>query len=243
MKAMILAAGKGTRLGEITQSIPKALVDIGGKSALRLAAEKCRLAGFGDIIINVHHFASLVEEEVARLNQEGFSISVSDEREGLLETGGGLFKARHFFDSKPFLLCNVDIVSSVDFLSLFEYHLAMGGIATLAVRHRSGNRFLLVDSSGAMKGWRNKATGEEIIPDHEVNPEKLHEIAFSGIHIIDPVIFSFMTEGKYTMTDLYLKLAGRHRINTLTDDSGYWGDIGTPESLEYVRTLVRNNNP
>src|SRR5512135_1832192 len=102
MKAMIFAAGRGTRLGKITEKIPKALVDINGKTALQLAVERCSASGFDDIIINVHHFAGLVEEEVARLNKMGFRISVSDERDLLLENGGGLFKARHFFDERPF---------------------------------------------------------------------------------------------------------------------------------------------
>src|SRR5512139_2994115 len=104
MKAMILAAGKGTRLGEITDTIPKALVDINGKSALRIAVEKCTSSGFNEIIINVHHFADLVEKEANDLKKSGFRITISDEREKLLDTGGGLFKARNFFDTSPFLL-------------------------------------------------------------------------------------------------------------------------------------------
>ncbi len=102
MKAMIFAAGKGTRLGTITGSMPKALVDINGKTALRIAVEKCYIHGFNDIIVNVHHFADLVEEEVEKLQKSGYNIKVSDEREKLLETGGGLFKARRFFDDRPF---------------------------------------------------------------------------------------------------------------------------------------------
>ncbi|MCU0361802.1 MAG: nucleotidyltransferase family protein [Bacteroidales bacterium] len=239
MKAMILAAGKGTRLGEITQSIPKALVDIDGKTALHYAAEKCTAHGFSDIIVNVHHFASMVEEEVAKLNQIGFNITVSDEREGLLETGGGLYKARWFFGSDPFLLVNVDIVSTIDYSDLYRFHIAKGGIASLAVRHRSGKRYFLTDEQGILRGWRNRATGEEILAG--CNPQNLTEIAFSGIHIIDPMIFNHMYDGKYTMTDLYLRLAVSHEIFTYTDDSGYWGDIGTPESLEYIRSLVRGN--
>ena len=155
MKAMILAAGKGTRLGKITKTIPKALVEIDGKTALHYAVEKCSRSGFDDIVINVHHFADMVEEEVAYLNRLGFRISVSDERDGLLETGGGLYKARDFFDTTPFLLINVDIVSSFDFSDLYKYHLHNEAIATLAVRSRKGNRFFLVDENGILKGWRN----------------------------------------------------------------------------------------
>jgi len=233
---MILAAGKGTRLGKITESIPKALVEIDGRSALRYAVEKCTLHGFDDIIINVHHFAGMVEEEVSKLNEMGFRISVSDEREMLLETGGGLFKARDFFDSRPFLVYNVDIVSDLNLTSLYHFHLEKKGLATLAVRKRPGNRFYLVDGNGLIRGWRNNATGEQILTSPDSG--NLSEIAFSSMHIVEPEIFNYMHEGKYTMTDLYLKLAGVHNIFTFRDDSGYWGDIGTPESLEYIRNLL-----
>jgi len=236
---MILAAGKGTRLGRITESIPKALVDLNGKTALHLAVEKCSYHGFDDIIINVHHFADMVEEEVRRLNRSGFRVSISDERDGLLETGGGLFKARDFFDKNPFLVYNVDIVSDLDLTALYNYHIEKRGLATLAVRKRPGNRFYLVNSLGLIRGWRNNATGEEILTG--TIKEELSEIAFSSMHIIEPEIFNYMHEGKYTLTDLYLKLASEHDIYTFRDDTGYWGDIGTPESLEYARQLFRSN--
>ncbi|MCU0474261.1 MAG: sugar phosphate nucleotidyltransferase [Bacteroidales bacterium] len=233
MKAMILTAGKGTRLGKLTGKIPKAMIDINGKSVLQLAVEKCHFSGFDDIIINVHHFADRVEKEVERLNRIGFRISVSNERDMLLETGGGLFKAKDFFDNKPFLLYNADIISNIDLKSLYNFHITNSGIATLAVRNRPGNRFFLIDEHGILKGWCNKSTGERIIAGEE--NEELFEIAFSGMHIIDPEIFNFMTEGVYTMTALYLQLASLHRIGTYRYDDGYWFDIGTPEKLNEVR--------
>ena len=238
MKAMIFAAGLGKRLGKITETIPKALVDIKGKTALQMAVEKCSAHGFNDIIINVHHFAEMVEAEVKRLNDLGYWITVSDERDMLLETGGGLFKARGFFDKHPFLVYNVDIISDLNLSTLYKYHLEKKGLATLAVRHRPGNRFYLIDKSGIIRGWRNNATGEQILTT--TVSEDLSEIAFSSMHIVEPEIFKFMEEGVYTMTTLYLKLAGEHNIFTLIDDNGYWGDIGTPESLEYVRNLLKN---
>jgi NDP-sugar pyrophosphorylase family protein len=235
MKAMILAAGKGTRLGKITESIPKALVEVNGKTALHYAVEKCTKHGFDDIIINVHHFADMVEEEVRKLNKMGFRISISDEREMLLETGGGLYKARDFFDKGPFLVYNVDIVSSLDLSELYRYHIEKKGLATLAVRKRQGKRFYLVNNSGRLCGWRNIETKEEILSVKTT--EDLYEIAFSSMHILEPEIFNYMHDGIYTMTDLYLKVATDHNIFTFRDDSGYWGDIGTPETLEYVRSL------
>ena len=233
---MIFAAGLGKRLGNITEKIPKALVDINGKTALQMAAEKCTQFGFDDIIINVHHFADMVEKEVKRLNKTGLRISVSNEREMLLENGGGLYKARDFFDNTPFLLYNVDIISDLDLSSLYKLHIEKRGLATLAVRHRPGKRFLLVDKSGQLQGWRNISTGEEILSGK--SSETLSEIAFSSMHIVEPEIFDYMHEGIYSMIDLYLILAKEHPIYTLKHDEGYWIDVGTPESLEYVRKLL-----
>jgi len=233
---MIFAAGLGKRLGEITREIPKALVDINGKTALHLAVEKCSSYGFNDIIINVHHFADLVENEINRLNKMGYMISVSDERERLLENGGGLFKARSFFDNSPFLLYNVDIISDLDLSELYNLHSEKKGLATLAVRHRPGKRFLLVDSEGRLQGWRNISTGEEILAGPAGTG--LSEIAFSSMHIAEPEIFNYMSDGIYTLIDLYLRLSSDHRIYTLKHDDGYWVDVGTPESLELVRKLL-----
>ncbi|HSL86681.1 MAG TPA: nucleotidyltransferase family protein [Bacteroidales bacterium] len=235
MKAMILAAGKGARLGKITEKIPKALVDINGKTILQLAVEKCTGAGFGEIIVNVHHLADIVEKEILRLNKSGYSIIVSDERENLLETGGGLFNARHFFDDEPFLLYNVDIITDFDLSAMLEYHLKMKGMATLAVRNREGNRFFLVNGNGLLHGWCNRSTGERIIARDSGN--KLEEIAFSGVHIINPEIFNFMEEGTYSLTSLYLKLAQDLNIYTYRHEQGYWFDIGTPESLKQVKRI------
>jgi MurNAc alpha-1-phosphate uridylyltransferase len=240
MKAMIFAAGLGKRLGKITEKIPKALVEIDGKTALHIAVEKCSLHGFGEIIINVHHYADLIEKEVDHLNRSGFNISVSDERKELLDTGGGLFKAKKFFDKNPFLIYNVDIISDLNLTALYKYHLQKKGIATLAVRKRTGSRYYLIDSSGRIKGWRNKSTGEQVLTGSAL--EDLSEIAFSGMHIAEPEIFKFMNEGIYTMTDLYLRLSAKHNIFTFRDDGGFWVDIGTPESLETIRALLKNSS-
>jgi NDP-sugar pyrophosphorylase family protein len=236
MKAMIFAAGMGRRLGNITETIPKALVDINGKTVLHRAIEKCSSYGFDDIIINVHHFADQVEEEVKKLNNAGYKVSVSDERDKLLENGGGLYKARDFFDKTPFLLYNVDIISDLDLSVLYKLHLEKKGLATLAVRHRPGKRFLLVDNDCQMRGWRNIFTGEQIPAD--LNAEGLTEIAFSSMHIVEPEIFNYMHEGVYSMITLYLNLLPEHNIYTLKHDEGYWVDVGTPESLDYVRKLL-----
>ncbi|OFY66064.1 MAG: hypothetical protein A2V64_01010 [Bacteroidetes bacterium RBG_13_43_22] len=237
MKAMILAAGKGTRLGKLTGTIPKVLLDINGKSLLRLAVENCSASGFDNIIINVHYLADMVEDEINRLIKYGYKITVSDEREMLLETGGGLYKAKDFFDRDPFLLCNADTITDLDLSALYRYHCDKKGLATLAVRNREGKRYLLVDQNGLMKGWINKSTGERIIACEET--EILSEIAFSGRHIIEPEIFNYMSDGVYTMTALYLHLAESHKIITFRDDSGYWVNVGTPETLAEARELLK----
>ena len=178
----------------------------------------------------------MVEEEVRDLNKMGFRVSVSDERDMLLENGGGLYKARGFFDKNPFLLYNVDIISDLDLSALYRLHLEKKGLATLAVRNRPGKRFLLIDKYGQMQGWRNISTGEQILTGSTA--EGLTEIAFSSMHIVEPEIFNYMSEGIYTMITLYLSLAAEHNIYTLRHDEGYWIDVGTPESLEYVRKLL-----
>jgi NDP-sugar pyrophosphorylase family protein len=238
MKAMIMAAGKGTRLRKITETIPKVLVDINGKSLLQVAVETCTRYGFDDIIVNVHYMADMVEEEIRRLNRLGFRITVSDERELLLENGGGLYKAKDFFDNNPFLVYNADIVTDLDLSSLYHYHIKKNGLATLAVRNREGSRFLLVDSEGVLKGWCNLATGEKILA---VNEEaELSKIGFSSIQIIDPEIFKYMKDGIYTVVSLYLQLASSQSIHTCRCDDGYWFNVGTPENLESVRRFLSN---
>jgi len=235
---MIMAAGKGTRLGKITETIPKVLVDINGKSLLQLAVEKCARYGFDDIIVNVHHLADKAEEEISRLKRSGFRITVSDERELLLENGGGLYKARGFFDKSPFLVYNADIVSDLDLSALYRFHKKSNSLATLSVRNRKGNRFLLVDSDGVLKGWCNKATGEKILAG-EVN-EDLSEVGFSSMQIIDPEIFNYMKEGIYTIVSLYLELAPSHKIVTYRCDDGYWFNVGTPEDLVNVNAFLKS---
>lgn len=235
---MIMAAGRGTRMGEITRNIPKVLVDINGKSLLQIAVETCTYHGFGDIIVNVHYMADLVEEEVRRLNRSGFRISISDERDLLLENGGGLYKARDFFDADPFLVYNADIVTDLDLTSLYRFHRAKNGLATLAVRKRDGNRFLLVDNDGILRGWCNRATGEKIMAVD--TDEVLEEVGFSSVQILDPEIFSYMKDGIYTVVTLYLQLASIRKIFTCRYDDGYWFNVGTPENLENVRTFLKN---
>lgn len=234
---MIMSAGKGTRLGTITEKIPKVLVEINGKSLLHNAVETCTRHGFDEIIVNVHYMAAMVEEEIRKLNKLGFTVAVSDEREQLLENGGGLYKARDFFNDKPFLVYNADIVTDLDITSLFHYHQMNHGLATLAVRNRPGNRFLLVNSQGILKGWCNNQTGEKILYAEE--GKDLTKVGFSSLQIIEPEIFKLMHNGIYTLVSLYLDLASTNKINTFRHDNGYWFNVGTPRELESAREYFK----
>jgi NDP-sugar pyrophosphorylase family protein len=234
MKAMIFAAGLGTRLGSLTLTKPKALADINGRTMLELTAEKLVAAGFDDLLVNIHHHPEQMLDEIGKLRSRGYAITVSDERDELLDTAGGLYKARVFFGSEPFLAHNVDEFTDLDLPGMYSQHIASDALATLAVRHRPGNRMLLVDASGRLRGWRNNATKEEIITVD--NSRKLDEVGFSGIQVLSPDIFPLMTEGIYSLTSLYMMLAGKHKIMTCLHDYGYWFDCGTPANLEKIRT-------
>jgi len=233
MKAMIFAAGLGTRLGEMTRTRPKALADINGRTMLELTVEKLSRAGFSDMIVNVHHHPDQMLEEIGKLRIKGYSITVSDERDELLDTAGGLYRARDFFNNEPFLAHNVDEFTDLDLSDMYRRHQDSGAIATLAVRHRPGNRMLLVDAAGRLRGWRNNATKEEILTVE--SNRKLEETGFSGIQVLSPVIFDLMQEGIYSLTSLYLMLAKNHLIMTYLHDYGYWFDCGTPQNLEKIR--------
>ncbi|MFN8241175.1 MAG: nucleotidyltransferase family protein [Bacteroidales bacterium] len=237
MKAMLFAAGLGSRLGELTRNAPKALVTINGKSILRINTEKLTSSGFDEIIVNVHHFPAQVLAEIEKLKSDGLNITVSDETDLLLETGGGLYKARWFFDDKPFLVYNTDILTDCNLTLLHGYHLERGGLATLAVRDRPGNRMFLINNDGLLCGWQNRNTGEKIVPSSQ--PDDLTETGFSGIHVIDPTIFEFMKEGKYSLTTLYLELIKGNSIYTWKHNDGYWFDVGTPEILDNARKHLK----
>lgn len=233
MKAMVFAAGLGTRLGEMTAARPKALADVNGRTMLEHIAERVSEAGFNDIVVNIHHHPDLMIQEIENLRRKGYSITISDESGELLDTAGGLYRARGFFDSEPFLVHNVDEFTDIDLEAMYRHHLASGALATLASRHSRGNRMLLVDRSGRLRGWRNNATKEEILTVD--SNRRLEELAFMGIHVISPAIFNLMEEGIYSLTSLYLMLAGKHTVMTFIHDGGYWFDCGTPQNLEKVR--------
>jgi len=239
MRAMILAAGLGTRLKPITNNIPKALVKISGTTLLEIGIKKLKTQGISDIIVNVHHFAEQIKKFLTVNYNFGINISISDETEKLLDTGGGLKKAIWFFDDgKPFLLHNVDVISNINLETLYSFHLNSNAIATLAVRERESSRYLLFNSENILRGWKNIRTNK-IISSEDV--KSLREYAFSGIHIIDPKIFPSMPDGDiFSMIDLYLKVMKSKNICSYVDKDSFWMDVGNLESLKNAEKNFNN---
>jgi mannose-1-phosphate guanylyltransferase len=235
MRAMVLAAGLGTRLRPLTNDRPKALVEIGGRTLLELTLT--RLASFGvrEVIINVHHFADLVIQYLKVKNNFGLQVEISRE-ELLLDTGGGLKKASWFFlqDSnrldEPFILHNVDVVSTIDLTRLLSFHDENRALATLAVQERESSRYLLFDEQGELCGRR---IGRNQEPELVRSTANLQASAFSGIHVISPRLLTNMTEeGVFSIIATYLRLAGQgEKILAFRADEYYWRDLGKLDDL------------
>jgi len=237
MRAMIFAAGLGTRLFPLTIDKPKALVEIEGKTLLQMAIEKVSQAGYHDLVINVHHFADLIIQFLKQKNNFGLNITISDERGQLLDTGGGILKAAPFLEgADPFLVYNVDVLSNIDLQLLKKYHSEKGGLATLVVRDRLTSRYLAFDDSMQLSGWQNIKTGEEIVSRDMQNCCLL---AFSGIQLIEPAIFKLITEtGNFPLIPLYLRLAKEHRIMGYNDQSTLWMDLGKPSQITEAKKYI-----
>lgn len=240
MKALLFAAGLGTRLKEHTQSKPKALVSLAGKPLLQYAIEHLMHHGISDITINVFHFAEQVISFVEENNSFGINIHISDERDQLLDTGGGLKKAGVFLKgNEPILIYNMDVISNLDLNVLLKYHLEQGALATLAVRSRETSRYLMFDQNLQLAGWKNFSTGETRISRDE-SFDTAQPLAFSGIQIIQPELLELITEeGKFPIIDLYLRLAKTHCIKAFIDQSDLWMDLGKPEQLQAAENLFR----
>jgi NDP-sugar pyrophosphorylase family protein len=239
MKALIFAAGLGTRLRPLTNDKPKALVEINGKTLLQITVEKLVAFGFNEILVNVHHFADLMIATIEKNNGWGAKITISDERNELLETGGGLKKAAWFFDDgKPFLIHNVDVIHDLDLGKLYQYHLQNEALATLAIRKRSTSRYLLFNNEMELRGWQNIKTGEVKIAKATIG--QLWSFGFSGIHIMSPTIFSLLTEtGKFSIINPYLRLAKTELIQGFDHSDSVWIDVGKHESLETARHFLK----
>jgi N-acetyl-alpha-D-muramate 1-phosphate uridylyltransferase len=236
MKAMLFAAGLGTRLKPFTDSHPKALAVVNGKTLLERNIQYLQKFGIYEVMVNVHHFADQIIDAIEKKDGWGSKITISDEREEVLETGGGLKKAAWYFEGKKeFVVMNVDILTDLDLSEMIMQHQQEKPLATLAVTQRKTSRYFLFDWNSHLCGWRNVQTGEEKPADLKTSFEDYDELkmkAFSGIHIIDPIIFSFIQqEGKFSMVDVYLDLMKKKKINSFDHSGGVLVDVGKPESL------------
>ncbi|MHB8218385.1 MAG: nucleotidyltransferase family protein [Candidatus Sulfotelmatobacter sp.] len=246
MKAMILAAGLGTRLRPLTDDRPKALVEVGGRTLLEITLSRLRQFGVRQVIINVHHLADMIVEYVNANHNFGMQIEVSRE-DILLDTGGGLKKAAWFFledpsrRGEPFILHNVDVISTIDLERMVQFHNERKAMATLAVQARETSRYLLFDEQLRLGGRLSS-------PNHQAefvraSPQlQMQALAFSGIHVISPRLLSMMTEdGSFSILSSYLRLAeqGKQIIGFRADEY-YWRDLGRPESVGLAEKDFKN---
>ena len=232
MKAMILAAGLGTRLRPLTDDRPKALVTVAGRTLLEIALLRLRSFGVNEAIVNAHHYAEMIVEYLKANGNFGMRIEVSREEE-LLDTGGGLKNAAHFFSGsreEPFILHNVDVLSTIDLGRMMRFHTEQNALATLAVQDRESARQLLFDEHGQLCGRRIGRDGKVELarPAAQAQP-----LAFAGIHVISSEIFEKMEElGAFSIIDAYLHLASQgEKIVAFCADEYYWRDLGRPENL------------
>jgi NDP-sugar pyrophosphorylase family protein len=255
MKAMILAAGLGTRLRPLTNDRPKALVEVGGRTLLEITLTRLRDFGINDVIINVHHYADMVIDHVRAAGNFGMHIEFSRE-DVLLDTGGGLKKAAWFFkesagdsgsgandnphEKEPFILHNVDVISTIDLKRMMQVHKQSAALATLAVQERTTSRYLLFNDHLQLCGRRLvKEEKTEI-----VRPSQgLSELAFTGIHVISPQIFPLLTEeGIFSIVPAYLRLASQgENIQAFRADEYYWRDLGKAENIRQAEEDIKAN--
>jgi len=250
MKAMVLAAGLGTRLRPLTDGCPKALVTVAGRTLLEMILSRLRSFGVREVIVNVHHYAEMVVDYLKANDNFGMRIEVSRE-EVLLDTGGGLKKAAWFFleagantpsaepIDAPFLVHNVDVLSSIDLAGVVRFQAEHNALATLAVQDRETSRYLLFNEQGQLCGRR---AGRDAEPELARPVQPVEALAFSGIHVLSPRIFSkFQEEGAFPIIDAYLHLAAQgEKILAFRADCAYWRDLGRPENLLQAARDVAN---
>ncbi len=239
MKAMLLAAGFGTRLKPFTDHHPKALAKVNGKSLLQHNIEYLQQFAIYNVIVNVHHFAEQIVQAIQKNKGWDSNVSISDETDAILETGGGLRRAAWFFkDEEDFVLMNVDVLTNMQLNEMIAFHRTNKPLATLATTNRETSRYFLFNKDNVLCGWENVKTREEIIIRHE---KDLTPKAFSGVHIINTKIFSLITqpEIKFSMVDVYLSLCSANTILSFDHSHTKFIDVGKPESLRQAATLFK----
>lgn len=255
MKAMIFAAGLGTRLKPLTDTLPKALVPLAGKTLLQWQIERLKAAGITDIVVNVHHFPDMIINYLRENNNFGCNISVSDERDMLLETGGGLRKAKTLLlgvanrqsgdNDTPILVCNVDILSNIDIPTLVNAYNS-NEMGLVVVSPRETQRYLLFDHNNRLRGWTNIATGEVRGPISKIqNPRSNHRpLAFSGMQVLNPRIFDMMDKviaekgDKFSLIDLYLSIAEKEILRAFIPKNYRMMDVGKINQLSEAEAFA-----
>ncbi len=243
MKAMILAAGLGTRLRPLTDECPKALVEVTGRTLLEITLRRLRRFGVREVIVNVHHFADMMVDYLKKNDNFGMRIEISRE-EVLLDTGGGLKKAALFFledsadSDEPFILHNVDVISTIDIDRMVQFHRQNQALATLAVQQRDSSRYLLFDALNQLSGRQN---GRDQAAEIVRASGQMQALAFSGVHVISPRFLKRIEEnGIFSIITSYLRLAGHgEKILAFRADEFYWRDLGRPENVAQAANDVK----
>ena len=249
MKAMIFAAGLGTRLGDITRRKPKALVEVGGEPMLKRVILKLKSAGIRDMVVNIHHHADAIRNYLAENSNFGVNIIISDESDCLLDTGGGLLKAREFLQGdEPILVHNADILTDFDISEMLHSHIESDAQITLLVGERPTSRYLLFDPDMRMVGWENIRTNEIRSPFTDINSMPVRRLAFGGVHIVNPEIFTVLAEytyeAKFSITPFYTDSCSTLYIKGFIPDTSYnWIDIGKPDSLIAAESIASKLQP
>jgi len=244
MRAMILAAGLGTRLRPLTDTRPKALVEVAGHTLLEITLRRLREFGIREVIVNVHHFSDMLVDYLKKNDDFGMQVTISREEE-LLDTGGGLKKASWFFSEdtergEPFLLHNVDVLSTIDLGRMVEFHRQHQALATLAVQDRETSRYLLFDEEHRLCG---RQAGRHQPPEMVRPSGSTKTFAFSGLHVISPRFLPLITEqGVFSIITSYLRLTAQgEKIMAFLSNAYYWRDLGKLENLAQAEQDVQHD--
>lgn len=244
MKALLFAAGLGTRLRPITENLPKALVPIKGVPLLERNIQWLIGYGYDEIIINIHYLGEQIADFLAKKNNFGIKIALSDEREKLLDTGGGMKKAAWFLKDntpdEPFVVLNADILTDLDLHDMRRRFDEQAPLALLAVQRRASSRYLLFDQNGQLRAWQNIKTGEQKMVDSQTTIDKqaFTPMAFSGLQLVSPAIFEKMPPNEvFSLIDLYLAAASNQLIRAYPHNDTRWIDVGNPQSIQQAEVL------
>lgn len=244
MRVFIPAAGRGTRLGSLTASKPKALVEVNGVPLLQRLIENLKAVGFNEFVVNIHHFGDQIISFLETHNYFETNIRIADERNTLLDTGGGLVNASsHFAGDEPFLVHNVDVISDYNLAEIYRKHVQSDAEISLVTMQRETSRYLLFDHNNRLCGWENVKTGEKINPG---NISELVQYAFAGIQMVNPSLLKYIatqeSRAVFPVIPAYLSVCREHKIVGLPESYSYWLDLGKPAALKEASLLIEKRN-